>query len=80
MSDRRAQSVHQPKYWNGSEKLRWQQPCSICGAVAQFFHQSLSGPAEELVVFARPFAKGVAQFPRPLEDCPRLFPTDQQSH
>src|SRR5678816_2663202 len=74
-SDSRAQSVHQSKYWNGSERLRWQQPCSISGAVAQFFHQCLSGPAEELVVFAPPFPKGVAQFPHRLGDCARFFPT-----
>ena len=80
MSDHRAQSVHQSKYWNGSEKLRWQQPCSISGAVAQLVHQCLSGPAEELVVFAPPFPKGVAQFSHPLEDCARFFPTGQQSH
>jgi hypothetical protein len=80
MSDRRVQLVHQLKYWNGSEKLRWQQPCSISGAVAQFFHQRLSGPAEELVVFVPPFPKGVAQFPHPLGDCARFFPSDQQSH
>ena len=48
MSDRRAELLHQPKYWNGSEKLRWQQPCSICWAVAQFFRRRLSDPAGDL--------------------------------
>src|SRR5436853_4604053 len=49
-------------------------------AAAQFFHQCLSGPAEELVVFAPPFPKGVVQFPHPLGDFARFFPTGQQSH
>src|SRR4029077_20052087 len=79
MSDHRARSVHQSKDSNGPEKLRWQQPCSISGAVAQFFHQCLSGPAEELVVFALLFAEGVALSLRLLEDCPRLFPSDRRS-
>jgi hypothetical protein len=79
-SDRRVQLVHQPKYSNGSEKLRWQQPCSISGAAAQFFHQCLSGPAQALAVFETPFAKGVAQFLHLLGDCARFFPTGQQSH
>ena len=62
------------KSFDGSNRVRF------AGAVAQFFHQCLSGPAEELVVFAPPFPKGVAQFSRPLEDCARFFPTGQQSH
>src|SRR6266480_3991665 len=61
-SDHRVQSVHQPKYWNGSEKLRSHSRYSNSEAAAQFFHRCLSGPAEELVIFAPPFPKGVAQF------------------
>src|SRR5260370_9277712 len=72
--DCRVQLVHQLKYSNGSEKLRWQQPCSISGAVAQFFPQCLSGPAEELVVFSPPFPKGFAHFPHPLGDVAPFFP------
>ena len=72
-SDLRAQSVHPPKYWNGFEKLRWQRRSSFAGAVAQFFHQRLSGPAQELVVFATPFPKGVAQSPHPPKGMPAFF-------
>src|SRR4029077_15230421 len=55
-------------------------PCSNAEAVAQFFHQPLSGPAQERAVFAPPFPKGVAQFLHPLGDCSRFSPTGQQNH
>jgi hypothetical protein len=79
-SDRWVQSVHQSKYWNGSEKLRSHSRYSNSEAAAQFFHQCPWDQVEELVIFVLLFARGVALSLRPLEDCPRLFPTDQQSH
>ena len=62
------------KGFDGSNRVRF------AGRLRNFSINALSGPAEELVVFAPPFAKGVAQFPHPLGDCARFFPTGQQSH
>src|SRR5437899_5318754 len=78
-SARLARLVHQSKYWNASEKLRSQRRCSTSQTAAQSFHQHLSGQDQELVTFVRPFPGGAARFPRPLEDCARLFPNDRRN-
>src|SRR5512140_719770 len=78
--DCRVQSIHQLKYWNGPEKLRWQQPYSNCEVAAQFFHRRPWDQVEELVIFVLLFARGVALSLRPLGDCARFFPSDQQTH
>src|SRR5262245_51522374 len=78
-SHSRAQSVHQSKYWNGSEKLRSHSLYSNSEAAAQFFHQRPWDQVEELVIFALLFARGVVLSLRPLGDCPRLFPSDRRS-
>src|SRR5213592_103872 len=78
-SARLLQLVHQSKYWNGSEKLRSQRRYSTSQTAAQSFHQHPSDQGQELVTFVPPFLGGAARFPRPLEDCARLFPNDRRS-
>src|SRR5436190_8694925 len=78
-SARPVQLVHQSKYWNASEKLRSQRRYSTSQTAVQFFHQPLSDQGQELVTFVPPFPRGAARFPRPLEDCARLFPNDRRS-
>src|SRR5204862_7183302 len=78
-SARLVELVHQSKYGNAPEKLRSQRRYSTSQTAAQSFHQPPSDQGQELVTFVPPFPRGAARFPRPPEDCARLFPNDRRS-